>query len=654
VDGQRKALIVATDDYEPAGWGQLTAPGANASALARVLADPHIGNFDVQVLRNEPAHVIEEQVRILLTDNRPDDVVLLYISGHAIAGESGKLLFATRNTDPSKLATGEVTGVSADFLHDRLQDSGSARIVVLLDCWYSGGSGPDPKLRQSLDAIVADLSAGQHPGRGPGAALIAASNPTDYRFEEDFLTDRSPRTSPFTSAIVDGLASGAADRDRDGWVSLTELYDHVVDRVREQHGSAPTIIGAGLEGEVRLALSDWSGPTRAGGPAPPAPPVESAAAAAAQPSSPLVDPDVQFSVYRPSALPSGRWSDLLVYAHKSDPFVDPTRVGLVDPIAEVERRARAFFDDTDIRSVRGDALRPLTRGMEICVEPDLPGVTCNPAAARIAWLEPIHEIHFRILAGTELVGRRVAGWVRVWCGPVILGEVPITLTVVEAGAAGRSQTVDHVLRYRKIFPSYAHEDGAVVEPFWRAAQAIGDQYLQDVLTLRSGEPWSERLSQLIEDADVFQLFWSSRSMRSPHCRREWEEALALRRPSFVRPVYWEEPFPEAPHLDLPPADLRILHFARVPIAATSPWPAQSAPLQDPWAIPPAQSAPRQDPWAIPPAPGAVPRQDPSAIPPAPGAVPASRSDRSARGFVLLLVFAVVIALGVIIAWRLAR
>jgi hypothetical protein len=119
-------------------------------------------------------------------------------------------------------------------------------------------------------------------------------------------------------------------------------------------------------------------------------------------------------------------------------------------------------------------------------------------------------------------------------------------------------------RYRRIFPSYSHADTDVVTRFGDAARALGDDFLQDVLTLRAGEQWSPRLLELIDSADVFQLFWSSHSMRSTYCRQEWERALALGRPSFVRPVYWEDPLPQEPGLGLPPDGLRALHFVKVP------------------------------------------------------------------------------------------
>jgi serine/threonine protein kinase len=105
------------------------------------------------------------------------------------------------------------------------------------------------------------------------------------------------------------------------------------------------------------------------------------------------------------------------------------------------------------------------------------------------------------------------------------------------------------------------------------------------------------------EADVFQLFWSRYSMRSLHCRQEWEHALALGRPSFVRPLYWEDPLPEDSGQGLPPAALRALHFVHVPVQRTptvkeqtaarerrqGPTPALSAP--ESWGPPPAGPAP---------------------------------------------------------------
>jgi len=128
----------------------------------------------------------------------------------------------------------------------------------------------------------------------------------------------------------------------------------------------------------------------------------------------------------------------------------------------------------------------------------------------------------------------------------------------------------HAQPYRKIFPSYSHQDLDIVQQCARYAAVLGDRYLQDTVVLRAGELWNDRLMELIREADVFQLFWSRNSMNSPYVRQEWEFALALNRPYFVRPTYWEEPLPADRGRNLPPPNLAALHFQRLADASGSP------------------------------------------------------------------------------------
>jgi hypothetical protein len=108
----------------------------------------------------------------------------------------------------------------------------------------------------------------------------------------------------------------------------------------------------------------------------------------------------------------------------------------------------------------------------------------------------------------------------------------------------------------------------VVDAVGRFVSITGDRYLVDATALRSGEEWDDRLRELIEAADVFQLFWSHNSMNSEFVTREWSYALQLGRDGFVRPVYWEEPLPEDPTRGLPPEALRRLHFSRLGIESS--------------------------------------------------------------------------------------
>ena len=118
-------------------------------------------------------------------------------------------------------------------------------------------------------------------------------------------------------------------------------------------------------------------------------------------------------------------------------------------------------------------------------------------------------------------------------------------------------------RYRRIFASYAHADTDIVARIQGYARALGDEYLIDAVNLRAGENWNDALRAMIEQADVFQLFWSWSSMTSQFVRQEWEHALSLDRPNFVRPTYWQLPMPSSPEKALPPVELAKLHFQHI-------------------------------------------------------------------------------------------
>jgi hypothetical protein len=84
---------------------------------------------------------------------------------------------------------------------------------------------PGVRVRAAGDVNVLD-SFPQGRSGGRGRAVITASNAIEYAFEGDQLADdQRRRPSVFTGALVEGLATGDADRDEDGLVSLSELYD---------------------------------------------------------------------------------------------------------------------------------------------------------------------------------------------------------------------------------------------------------------------------------------------------------------------------------------------------------------------------------------------------------------------------------------------
>ena len=133
--GKRLALIVATDEYVDPGLRRLRAPAKDADALASVLGDPELGDFEVDILRNETSSTIGERVETLLAGGQASDLIVMHFSCHGLKDDSGELFLAATNTRPSLLAS---TAIDAALVNRLMRRSRAQRVVLFLDCCYGG------------------------------------------------------------------------------------------------------------------------------------------------------------------------------------------------------------------------------------------------------------------------------------------------------------------------------------------------------------------------------------------------------------------------------------------------------------------------------------------------------------------------------------
>jgi len=285
--------------------------------------------------------------------------------------------------------------------------------------------------------------------------------------------------------------------------------------------------------------------------------------------APIIDENVQFTVFRPRAVEPELPYSILVYAHLAERAPDAP-ANSPDPREVVAAKAEealgpAFPGYTETVE---DAQQAIPRNGLLTFVPDFPGITLAPPQHMLVWRGPVHELEFLFTAGRELEGRTIRGSLRVYLGAILLAELNIAINVNTAKARQYANDRDEpgpMPTYRKIFASYSHRDTAIVEQFEQLVDAFGDKYLRDVRDIRAGEKWNDRLQELIRDADIFQLFWSKNSMKSEFVKDEWNYALSLNKPNFIRPTFWEEPMPEDKQAGLPPAALLELQFKKVPI-----------------------------------------------------------------------------------------
>lgn len=272
--GSSLALIVASDHYDDPGLRRLRGPVQDAEALARILADPAIGGFEVRTLANQPAFVVCEEIEGFFADRRRDDLLLVYFSCHGVKDDSGRLYFASSNTKLRRLAA---TAVPSVFVNEQMDQSRSRKIVLLLDCCYSGAFGRGMAARAGAGVDVHERFEGR------GRVVITASTAMEYAFELD--GDRLSGEgipSVFTSAVVRGLESGAADLNGDGRISVDELYDYVFQQVRDATPQQTPSMMSSVQGDLYIAQSRrkpaelrhvgadgaWQAGGGAGGPAP--------------------------------------------------------------------------------------------------------------------------------------------------------------------------------------------------------------------------------------------------------------------------------------------------------------------------------------------------------------------------------------------------
>jgi Caspase domain len=250
----RFALILACSRYTDATLTQLQAPGYDAESLARVLADPAIGDFDLKTLIDRPAVDSMQELEAFFDGRRRNDLLLVYFSGHGILDQNARLYFATTDTRVDRPRS---TAIPAALVNDLMSECRSRRQVLVLDCCNSGSFARGVKAGGKIGT--------RERFEGRGRVVITASDALQYAFESGQIEGEGVR-SVFTEALVEGLKTGEADLDGDGYVTPDELYDYVYSRVVDASPrQRPGKWSFGVEGQIFIAQTT---PARTPGPSP--------------------------------------------------------------------------------------------------------------------------------------------------------------------------------------------------------------------------------------------------------------------------------------------------------------------------------------------------------------------------------------------------
>src|SRR5688572_4718751 len=237
------ALIIGNTEYIDPGLAQLTAPGNDAVAFARVLEDRNICAFEeVKLLLDQASTSVIEAIDEFFDDKKPSDLLVLYFSGHGVRDEIGSLYLAFKNTIRSRLRS---SAIKSDYIRDAMNQSRSKRQVVILDCCNSGA------FLQGMKAEVGGTMGMISAFQGYGRYVLTASDEVQFAWEGDKIIGQTDH-SLFTHFLLKGL-QGDADIDSDGRITVDELYDYTYEQISKvTPRQTPRKDASKQEGEIVL------------------------------------------------------------------------------------------------------------------------------------------------------------------------------------------------------------------------------------------------------------------------------------------------------------------------------------------------------------------------------------------------------------------
>ena len=170
-----------------------------------------------------------------------EDLLLLYFSGHGILDDRDEPYLAVRD---SVKRTPYGSAIERRFLTGAMDRSRSRQQILILDSCFAGDFTRAKGTNRAATAFK---------GNGSGRVILAA---TDEDAPLAFV-DRPGQTGPcsvFTSYLVEGLGTGAADSNGRGYVTVNDLFQYTYQRaLSDKVPQTPSFFSDLQQGEIVIA-----------------------------------------------------------------------------------------------------------------------------------------------------------------------------------------------------------------------------------------------------------------------------------------------------------------------------------------------------------------------------------------------------------------
>jgi len=259
---ERWAVVIGIGQYEHPSIPSLRFTVADAEAIYATLLGVGFKKEHVLLLTDKGdkkptlKNIKWALGTFLARSARKDDTVLIFFAGHGAPETDPRGLerdglakyLIPSDADEDDLYSSALPMEELQTIFSRIE---SERVVAFLDACYSGAAGGRTFAARKTRAAGIDDQFLERLTRTKGRAIITASRPTEVSIELAELGH-----GIFTYYLVNGL-KGAGDLNRDGIITLQELYEYVEQQVRIKSravgGNQHPVMKGELEGILPLA-----------------------------------------------------------------------------------------------------------------------------------------------------------------------------------------------------------------------------------------------------------------------------------------------------------------------------------------------------------------------------------------------------------------
>lgn len=254
------AVIIGVGGYESTAVPKLRYPVADADAVYQTLiASGGFKKENILLLtdkteRKPTLRNIKWALGTFLARSaHKNDLVVIYFAGHGasevdqrgVERDGLSKYLVPVDADPDDLYS---TALPMDEMQNVLARIEAERVTVFLDACYSGAAGGRTFASTKTRTVNVDDIFLERLTRSKGRAIVTASRPSELSVELPELGH-----GIFTYYLVRGL-QGYADLNRDGIVSLQELYEYLTQEVSRKSRAVGGNQHPMLKGELEGAL----------------------------------------------------------------------------------------------------------------------------------------------------------------------------------------------------------------------------------------------------------------------------------------------------------------------------------------------------------------------------------------------------------------